>query len=116
MAFVLGLFLYAAVFFAFTMLPLYPFAGIYLALNYWTNRQERQLKQQVWIALAIAAGSLLLYFLFRIFLNYDFLPRFAKTIAINHNFDFYLRVGRVAAHGFQNLFSPESPRLSVRPG
>jgi len=105
LAFILGLLLYVAVFFAFTMLPLYPFAGIYLALNYWMNRQEHRLKQQVWIALAIAAGSLLLYLLFRIFLNYDFLYRFAKTIAINHNFDFYLRVGRVPPPGPESFLT-----------
>ena len=97
----LGMLLYAAVFFAFTMLPLYPFAGIYLALDYWMNRPDRQLKRQIWIAkhpvgmaIGIGAGTLLLYLLLRAFLNYDFFPRFEKTMAINHNFDFYLRVGQ----------------------
>jgi hypothetical protein len=106
--FLLGIFLYTAVFFAFTMLPLYPFAGIYLALNYWMNRKSRSLKQQIWIAIAISAGTLLLYLLFRLLLNYDFLPRFEKTMAINHNFDFYLRVGQPSP------FQPET--LSVRLG
>lgn len=93
-AFALGLFLYMAVFFAFTMLPLYPFAVIYLALSYWMNRRDNSLIRNIWMAMAIAAGTLLFYFLFRIFLNYDFLPRFAQAVSINHNFDFYLRVGR----------------------
>ncbi len=93
-AFALGLFLYLAVFFAFTMLPLYPFAFLYLAADYWINRQDKGLRQQIFMGLAIAAGTLLLYVLFRLLLNYDFLPRFEKTVAINHNFDFYLRVGR----------------------
>jgi hypothetical protein len=93
-AFALGLFLYMAVFFAFTMLPLYPFVAIYLALSYWMNRRNNSLRRNIWMALAIGAGILLLYFLFRIFLNYDFFPRFAQAVSINHNFDFYLRVGR----------------------
>ena len=93
LAFALGLFLYCAAFFAFTMLPLYPFAYIYLALNYWINRRDQRLKQQVLLALGIAAGTLLLYFLFRYLLDYSFLSRFETTVAINHNYDFYLRVG-----------------------
>jgi hypothetical protein len=92
-AFLIGLLLYLAVFFAFTMLPLYPFAGLYLLLNYLANRGHRPWTRPVLQALAIAAGTLLLYLLFLSLLNYDFLPRFEKTILINHNFDFYLRVG-----------------------
>ena len=92
-AFLIGVLLYLAVFFAFTMLPLYPFAGLYLLLNYLANRGTRRWTQPVILALAIAAGTVLLYLLFLFLLNYNFLPRFEKTIFINHNFDFYLRVG-----------------------
>ena len=38
-------------------------------------------------------GTILLYFVFRSVLNYDFFPRFRQAVSINHNFDFYLRVG-----------------------
>ena len=82
-----------AVFFAFTMLPLYPFAGLYLFLNYLAHRGEQRWTRPVLLALAIAAGTLLLHFVFLFLLNYNFLPRFEKTMLINHNFDFYLRVG-----------------------
>ncbi len=92
-AFLIGLVLYLAVFFAFTMLPLYPFAGLYLLADYWSNRRDRRWTRPIWLALAITAGTLLLYLTFLLALNYNFLPRFEKTIAINHNFDFYLRVG-----------------------
>ncbi len=92
-AFLVGLVLYLAVFFAFTMLPLYPFAGLYLFFNFWSNRGDRPWTKLIWLALAIAVGTLLLYVVFLLALNYNFLPRFEKTIAINHNFDFYLRVG-----------------------
>ncbi len=90
----LGVFLYGAVFFAFTMLPLYVFAGLYLALHFWLNRRELLLRRSVMMALAMGLGTAALYILFRAFLDYDFFPRFAKTMAINHNFDFYIRVGQ----------------------
>jgi len=93
LAFLLGVFLYLAVFFAFTMLPLYPFALLYLAVSYWADRPERPLQRQLLLAAALAGGTLIAYFAFRFLLNYDFLPRFAKTVSINHDFDFYLRVG-----------------------
>jgi hypothetical protein len=92
-AFILGAFLYAAVFFAFTMLPLYLFAAIYLGLDYWMNRQRRSIRTAIRTALGIAAGTALLYAVFLLQLDYDFFPRFEKTVQINHDFDFYVRVG-----------------------
>lgn len=92
-AFLYGAFLYLAVFFAFTMLPLYPLVAIFLALNYWLQRKQLSLNRQVAMGFMMAAGTILLYVAFRGLLNYDFFPRFAKSVAINHNFDFYLRVG-----------------------
>lgn len=92
-AFIVGIVLYLATFFAFTMLPLYPFAIIYLVLDYWLNRGDRRWTQPFSMVVAIAAGTLLFYGLFLLLLNYNFLPRFEKTVFINHNFDFYLRVG-----------------------
>ncbi len=91
---VLGMFLYGSVFFAFTMLPLYVFAGLYLTLHLWLNRRELRMGRSVLMALAISLGTAVLYVLLRAFLGYDFFPRFAKTMTINHNFDFYIRVGQ----------------------
>jgi hypothetical protein len=93
-AFVLGALLYLVVFFAFTMLPLYPFAGLYLILRHWRSQARERWQQPVRLAAAIGVGTLVLYFLFVILLHYDFFPRFERTMAINHNFDFYLRVGQ----------------------
>ncbi len=101
--FLVGILLYGAVFLAFTMLPLYVFAGIFLIMDYWLNREQRQWKQPVLIAMGIGLGTLLLYVLFLYFLNYNFFPRFEKTMAINHNFDFYLRVGRQPPAGPESL-------------
>jgi hypothetical protein len=93
-AFLVGVLLYLAVFFAFTMLPLYPFAGLYLMLLYWRRRSGRRWTQPLRLALTIGAGTVVLYLLLLVSLHYNFLPRFEKTMAINHNFDFYLRVGQ----------------------
>jgi hypothetical protein len=92
--FMLGALLYLLVFFAFTMLPLYPFAGIYLVLHRLKARSAEGWGPPVRLAAAIGIGTVVLYVIFRVFLNYDFFPRFERTMAINHNFDFYLRVGQ----------------------
>jgi hypothetical protein len=102
-AFLLGAALYAAVFFAFTMLPLYVFAGLYLLLHHWRQPSGKRLRQIILAGLAIAAGTLLLHVLSVALLNYDFLPRFERTMAINHNFDFYLRVGQQPPGGPEPL-------------
>lgn len=91
-AFALGAVLYAMIFFAFTMLPLYPLAGIYLLINYLSHRGKFKFRRQIELGLLMAAGTVLLYLLFQWVFNYDFFSRFATTIDINHRFDFYLRV------------------------
>jgi hypothetical protein len=101
-AFLLGMLLYVAVFFAFTMLPLYPVAGTYLLLHYWSNRGALPLHRFLWMAVAIVLGSLCLYLLFRLVVGYDFFPRFARTMEINHRFDFYLRVGKPLPAGSES--------------
>jgi len=102
-AFLLGAALYAAVFFAFTMLPLYVFTGLYLLLHHWRQPSGKRLRQIILAGLAIAAGTLVLHFLSVGLLNYNFLPRFERTMAINHNFDFYLRVGQQPPGGSEPL-------------
>jgi hypothetical protein len=105
-AFVLGGAFYLLVFFAFTMLPLYPFAGIYLILHH-RLRPHNATGGRWWevarLAIAIGLGTLVLYALFMFLLNYNFLPRFERTMSINHNFDFYLRVGQPPPTGPENL-------------
>jgi hypothetical protein len=94
-------------FFAFTMLPLYVFAGVYLVLHNWREAAGKRLQHVILGGLAIAAGTLLMHFLTRALLNYDFLPRFERTMSINHNFDFYLRVGQQSPAG------PEPPGVRL---
>lgn len=93
-AFLLGAALYLAAFFAFTMLPLYVFAGLYIVLYHWGNGARLRVLSVVFTALAVAAGTLLMHGLGRALLDYDFLPRFQRTMTINHDFDFYLRLGQ----------------------
>lgn len=93
-ALLLGLGFYAAVFFAFTMLPLYPFAFFFLAVSFLKDRGAWSVGELLKVLLGIAVGSLILYLVFLLVLDYDFLPRFQKAVEINHNFDFYLRVGK----------------------
>jgi len=107
-AFLLGGVLYVAAFFAFTMLPLYVFAGLYLLLYHWQEASGKPLQRIILAGVAIAAGTLLIHLLALWLLNYDFLPRFERTMSINHNFDFYLRVDRQPPAG------PEPPALRLR--
>ncbi len=65
---------------------------MYLVLHYVRERSGRSWAQLAWMALAIAAGTVVLYFVCLQLLNYNFFPRFEKTVAINHAFDFYKRV------------------------
>jgi hypothetical protein len=105
---VLGALLYLLVFFAFTMLPLYPFAGIYLTMHHLKAHPSEGWGSPLRLAASIGIGTLVLCVLFRVLLNYDFFPRFERTMAINHNFDFYLRVG------LPTPTSPESLGIRLR--
>jgi hypothetical protein len=102
-AFALGAVLYMGAFFAFSMLPLYVFTSLYLLLHHWRGASGKRLQRIILYGLAIAAGTLLMHFLARGLLNYDFLPRFERTMSINHNFDFYLRVGQQPPSGPEPL-------------
>ena len=77
--------------------------ALYLLLHHWREPSGRRLQQIILCGLAIAAGTLLMHFLARGLLNYDFLPRFERTMSINHNFDFYLRVGQQPPAGPEPL-------------
>jgi hypothetical protein len=76
------------------MLPLYPYAVFFLALSFLRDRSQWSFGTLLKVILGIAAGSLIVYLLFLLVFNYNFLPRFEKAVEINHNFDFYLRVGQ----------------------
>ncbi|HSW67793.1 MAG TPA: hypothetical protein VLH16_04365, partial [Bacteroidales bacterium] len=100
-AFVLGIVLYVFAFFSFTILPLFPLAGIFLCLTWWQNRSRVVFFEKVISGLAFLSGVVSAYWLFRWIFNYDFLVRFAHTVEVNRRFDFYTRVG------IEPILSPE---------
>lgn len=93
-AFGLGILLYIFAFFAFTMLPLFIVAGVFLFMLWWQAPDRHSLIDQFKKGVVFLLGAVAAYFLFRGLLNYDFIPRFSETTTINHNMDFYLRVGQ----------------------
>jgi hypothetical protein len=99
----LGAALYLAAFVAFTMLPLYPFAGLYLLLHNWKEQPRQRWHRLLFTGLGIALGTAILYVIGRTLLNYNFLSHFQRMAAINHNFDFYLRVGQQPPTGQESL-------------
>ena len=103
-AFLLGAVLYMGAFFAFTMLPLYVFAGLYLLLHDWRERIRQAPAAdhplRAWRSRPARCSCTSSP---RTLLNYDFLPRFERTMSINHNFDFYLRVGQQPPAGPEPL-------------
>jgi len=96
-SFSLGFLLYCFAYFAFTMLPLFPLAGMFLLLQWYHSKTEFPLVLQLKKGLIFLAGIVGGYWLLRLLLNYDFFTRFTSTMNINHKFDFYTRVGIQAA-------------------
>lgn len=95
----LGASLYAAVFFAFSMLPLLGIAMAYLSLHYWRGRMEPGLGRIIWHALALTAGFMVMHLLAVALLNYDFLDRLRRGMHVHQTIDFYLRVGKTPPDG-----------------
>jgi hypothetical protein len=96
LAFLAGLYIYVAVFFTFSLLTLIPLFLILLGLDYWLNYRERSISKAFWLVVGFASGIVVLFVLFRIFLNYDFFHRYAIAMRVVRNFDFILRTGQKA--------------------
>jgi len=93
LSFFLGVILYLFTFFAFTMLPLYPIAAIFLFLLFWQSPKTYPFFAQVKLGISFLCGFGATYLVARFTLNYDMATRFLHMITINHNADFYKRVG-----------------------
>lgn len=91
--FLLGIILFIFTFFAFPMLPLFAFAMIYLCLRWFKEANMKGIWAQLRLGIVFLLGVSFSYWFFRWFFKYDFLKRFSETMAINHQFDFYTRVG-----------------------
>jgi hypothetical protein len=91
-----GLYIYIAIFFTFSLLTLIPLFLVLLGLDYWLNYKERKILQSAGLAIGVGAGIIVLFVLFRIFLNYDFFQRYDTAMRVVRNFDFILRTGQKA--------------------
>lgn len=91
--FFLGVILFIYSFFAFTMLPLFFLAAIYLVLLWWQSPKQYRIFDQIKQGTIFLLGVVIAYFLFRWLLNYDVITRFSEMYTINHGMDFYERVG-----------------------
>ena len=103
LAFLIGVLLYWYVFFAFTMLPLFMVAAFYLLILFWTDPQKFPLKKQIMLGISLILGVIVMHLIGRWLLNYDVIQRFTHTMAINHRFDFYTRVGLVPIAGSEPI-------------
>lgn len=92
-AFGLGVLLYIYAFFAFTMLPLFIVAGVFVFMLWWHAPDRHTLIEQIKKGVVFLLGAVVTYLLFRLLMNYDFITRFSETTTLNHGYDFYLRVG-----------------------
>ncbi len=84
--------LYLAAFFSFSMLPLIPFAFLYIAIDYWTRRPERRLLKSLGLYLGILVGFAVLFVVFAAALEYNAYSRYQGAMEVVRNFDFLLRV------------------------
>lgn len=103
-AFLIGVLLYIFVFFAFTMLPLFSYAAFFLLMMFWTEPGKHQFKNQILLGVLIIAGTISMHAIGKWLLNYDVIQRFIYTMNINHNFDFYTRVGLEPMVGRETLW------------
>lgn len=102
--FLLGIILFVFVFFAFPMLPLFAFSMIYLCLRWFKEDNIKGIWQQLRLGMVFLLGAFSSYWFFRWVFNYDFLKRFSETMSINHQFDFYARVGLQPFAGNETFF------------
>jgi hypothetical protein len=88
-----GALLYLFSFFTFSMLPLIPFAFLYIAIDYWMNRSDRFPLKSLALILGIIFGFAIMFVLFVYALDYNAYTRYQGAMKIVRNFDFLLRVG-----------------------
>ena len=108
LAFFAGVYIYAAVYFTFAMLPLLPFFILLLFLDFVFNDQHRRIVQPVLLLIMLGIGILTTLIAFRLFLNYDILLRYETANRVVRNFDFVLRTG--------GKFTEDLTKTAVRPG
>ena len=79
-ALALGAYLYFAVYFTFSMLPLIPLCLAWIGLDYWLHRKEHRFWEIVKLGLFVGIGFLIFYILAYFFLNYDPILRYQNAM------------------------------------
>jgi hypothetical protein len=85
--------LYAAIFFSFSLLPLFALPVFFAAAQYWSRCTRASLGKQAALLGTVAGGVVLAYLVLRAALNYDFFARYTNAMSVVYNYDFYARVG-----------------------
>lgn len=97
-----GIVIYIAVFLSFSMLPLIPFTLLFFIIDYLANRSSRSLRSGFLTLSGIAAASLMLFWGFAYFLNYNVLTRYEGAMQVVRGFDFALRVDKTPEEALEN--------------
>ena len=96
LAFLVGLFIYLAIFFTFSLLTLIPLFLVLLGLDYIRLPNWRGLPRSALMLAAMGVGILILFLLFQYALSYDIFQRYDTAMRIVRNFDFVIRTGQKA--------------------
>ncbi|OGO28826.1 MAG: hypothetical protein A2W33_10220 [Chloroflexi bacterium RBG_16_52_11] len=96
LAFLVGLFIYLAIFFTFSLLTLIPLFLVLLGLDFIRLPNWRDLPRSALMLAALGVGILVLFLLFQYALSYDFFQRYDTAMRIVRNFDFVIRTGQKA--------------------
>ena len=87
-----GAIIYLCAFFTFSMLPLIPFAFLYIGIDFLRNRPHRKVLNSLSLFLGILAGLGLMFGIFYYALDYNVFTRYQGAMKVVRNFDFLLRV------------------------
>lgn len=87
-----GAFIYLCAFFTFSMLPLIPFALLYIGIDFLRNRPVRKVLDSLSLFLGILVGLGVMFVVFYYALDYNVLTRYQGAMKVVRNFDFLLRV------------------------
>ena len=96
LAFLVGLYIYLAIFFTFSLLTLIPLFLAILGLDFIHLPRWRDMPRSLLLLALMSAGIMVLFLLFQYALNYDFFQRYETAMRIVRNFDFVVRTGQKA--------------------
>jgi len=88
-----GVYLYIVMFFTFSMLPLLPLFVLLVGIDYWLQRDYRNVFPHLKLGVGLVIGLLAAFGSFRWLFNYDIYQRYTTAMRVVRNFDFVLRTG-----------------------